>query len=120
MRSNGTVNAFGQIELLRQAMERGDGTGRDLRDLYRHLFLLVMKFQDVIDTAEMSEDSNGRLTVLAERFDDTVVLDAARLVGLKGGQQLRLYTDRAGSALTNTLAVKVIHQIDFIVLINSR
>ena len=108
------MNALDQIELLRQAMERGDGTGRDRRDLHRHLFLLLMKLQDVIDTAEMSKDSDGRLAVHAKRFDDPAVLDAARLIGLKGGHQLRIYV----SALTNPLAVKVVRQIDVFVLIN--
>jgi len=53
-----------------------------------------MALQDVVDAAEMGEHANGGLAVVAEGFDDAIVLNAVRLVGLERSHQLRIYTNK--------------------------
>jgi hypothetical protein len=52
-----------------------------------------MQLQDIVDAAQMGEDANRWFAVFAERFDDAVILNAVRLVGLKRSHQLRIYID---------------------------
>jgi len=66
------------------AVERGHRSGRDGGDLDRHFPLLLMAAQDVVDPTEMSEHSDGGLALFAEGFDNAVIPDAVRLIGLYG------------------------------------
>src|ERR1017187_1823056 len=92
---NGSVDSTGQIQLLSEVVNRGHGAGRNRRDPHRHfLLLLLMALQDVVNAAEMGEHANGGLAVVAEGFDDAVVLNAVRTVGLERSHQLRIYTTR--------------------------
>jgi hypothetical protein len=49
------------------------------------LGVLAMALQDIIGAAEVSENANRWFALLAEGFDDAIVADAVRLIGLKGG-----------------------------------
>ena len=57
--------------------------------------MFLVSLQNIIDTAKMSEHANGGLAVVAEGFDDAVVLNAVRAVGLERSHQLRIYTARS-------------------------
>jgi hypothetical protein len=50
-----------------------------------------MELEDIVYAAEVSEHPDGRLAVFAERFDNAVIADAVRLVGLEGSHSLRIY-----------------------------
>ena len=97
--SDGTVDAAGDIEFLRQTVQCGHCAGGNRRDLNGHFGLLLMLMQDVIDAAEVSEQPNVRLAVFPIGFDDAVVLDTVRLVSLKRGQQLRIYMNGRNNPL---------------------
>ena len=91
LRGNGTVDPAGQIEFLHQPVKRCHRTCRNRRDLHRYFVVLLMQLQDIVDATQMSQDANRRFAVFAERFNDAVILNAVRLVGLKGSHQLRIY-----------------------------
>src|ERR1035437_3432043 len=76
-------------------VKRGHGTGGNRRDPHRHfLAVLLMVLQDVADASQMGEHTNGGLAVVAEGFDDAIVSNAVRGVGLERSHQLRIYQIR--------------------------
>ena len=76
-RTGAIAQAIAGVRVLRQPFNRGYGAGGNRRDPHRHFLpLLPMALQDVVDAAEMGEHANGGLAVVAERFDDAVVLNA--------------------------------------------
>src|SRR5450759_3015178 len=101
IRGNGSVDSAGKIQFLSEMVNRGHGAGRNRRDPHWHFLLLLLALQDVVDAAEMSEHANGGLAVVAEGFDDAVVLNAVRLVGLERSHKLRIYTN--GNPLSITI-----------------
>jgi len=72
-------------------MERRDRPRADGGDGKRRA-LLLMKAQDVLDPAEVSDDTDAGPTVFTEGFDDAVIAAAVRLVRLKRSHRLRIYT----------------------------
>ena len=79
------VDLSGHIQLPGQTEQRRHGAGGNRRDLHRDFGVLLVAVQNVIHTAEMSENANRWLAFLTEGFDDAVVTDAMRVIGLKGG-----------------------------------
>jgi hypothetical protein len=75
-------------------VEGGYGPGRDGRSFHLSDSPFLMEFQDIFDAAQVSEDAQAGLTILAEGFDDAIVGDAMRLIALEGGHQLRIYDDQ--------------------------
>ena len=78
------VDLSGHIQLPGQTEQRRHRTGGNRRDLYRDFGVLLVAVQNLIHAAEMSENANGGLAFFTEGFDDTVVADAVRVIGLKG------------------------------------
>src|SRR5260370_39751064 len=55
----------------------------------------------------MGQHANGGLAVVAEGFDDAVVLNAVRLIGLERSHQLRIYADRHSLSRGNFIITTV-------------
>ena len=77
------IDLPGHVQLLGQTEQRCHRTGGNRGDPYRNFGVQLMTVQNIIYAPEMSEDANGRFTFLAEGFDDAVVADTVRVVGLK-------------------------------------
>ena len=78
------VGPVGLIELVDKMVEGGDGAGTEIREGQGDGVPVLVQLQDVIDAPEVSEDADGRFTVLAKGLDDAEVANAVGLVGLQG------------------------------------
>jgi len=83
-RRQSSVSAGGEVEFDGQVVKSGDGTNADRGERKGYGVLILMEFEDIVDAAEMGESPDGRLAVVAKRFDDAIVADAVGLVGLAG------------------------------------
>ena len=83
VRSESQIDTRRDVEFPRQAVESGDGADGDRSNLNRHLDVLLMASQNLVNATEMRENADGRLARVTKGLDDAIVLDAVRLVGLK-------------------------------------
>ena len=60
-------------------VKSGDGTNADRGERKGDGVVVLMKFEDIVDAAKMGENPDGRLAVVAKRFDDAIVADAVGL-----------------------------------------
>src|ERR1035441_3323210 len=89
---NGAVDAPRDIEFLGQAKQRRNRTGRYRGDLHWRLLVLLVALKNIVDPAQMGQYTNRRLAIFPKRFDDAVITNAVRLIGLQGSHMLRIYT----------------------------
>ena len=83
-RTHSGVNAGGEVEFDVQVVKSGHGPNADRGERKGDDVVVLMEFEDLVDAAKMGENPDGRLAVVAKRFDDAIVADAVGLVGLAG------------------------------------
>ena len=88
------VDPPGHVQFLSQTEQSGHGAGGNRRDFYRDFSELLVTAKNLVDPTEMSEHANGRFALFAEGFDDPIVLNAVRAVGLQRCHYLRIYHSR--------------------------
>jgi hypothetical protein len=93
------VDPPGHVQFLSQAEQSGHGAGGNRRDSYRDFSELLVTAENLVDPTEMSEHPNGGFALSAEGFDDPIVLNAVRAVGLQRCHYLRIYHTRTHRVL---------------------
>ena len=93
------IDASGEVEFDGEVVESGDGPGADRGEVKGDRVLFLVKFEDIVDAAEMGEDADGGFAVITVGLDDAVVADAVGLIGLERRHAFRIHHTQRPSTM---------------------